>query len=251
MTVVQWASWALLGYSGVLFAILLLVDAPYGKRERDGWGPALPVRWSWLLLELPSFLAPLGVLWQRQQLPGIAGGLLLLFWLGHYGYRSFVYPWRLRPKPGAGFKLIMLFLGMPMNALIGYLMATMALDTSHLQDPAWLLSPRFLCGAVLALAGLWITRRADQALRNLRAPGESVYRIPRGGLYNRVSCPNYLGEILQWSGFALAAWALPALAFAVYTLANLLPRALASHHWYREQFSDYPLERRALIPFIV
>ena len=123
---------ALLGYSVLLYFILVFVDAPYGKRERDGWGPAVPIRLAWLLLELPSFLVPLWVLYAAGELPRGPGALLLLFWLGHYGYRSFVYPLRLRAKPGAGFKLIMLILGMPMNGVIGYLMASMVLQEPHL-----------------------------------------------------------------------------------------------------------------------
>jgi 3-oxo-5-alpha-steroid 4-dehydrogenase 1 len=30
--------------------------------------------------------------------------------------------------------------------------------------------------------------------------------------------------------------------------ANLAPRAWSHHRWYHEQFSEYPLERKALIP---
>ena len=63
-----------------------------------------------------------------------------------------------------------------------------------------------------------------------------------------MSCPNYLGEILEWSGFALAAFSWPALGFALYTAANLGPRALAHQRWYRERFPDYPADRRALVP---
>ena len=37
-------------------------------------------------------------------------------------------------------------------------------------------------------------------------------------------------------------WCSPALAFAVWTLVNLLPRALHHHKWYQETFSDYPPE---------
>ena len=49
----------------------------------------------------------------------------------------------------------------------------------------------------------------------------------------------------------MASWSLPGAAFALYTAANLLPRALASHSWYREQFPDYPAQRRALLPFLL
>ncbi|CAN0141629.1 unnamed protein product, partial [Laminaria digitata] len=51
--------------------------------------------------------------------------------------------------------------------------------------------------------------------------------------------------------FAIAVWSLPASAFALYTVANLAPRARKHHLWYLEKFrEDYPSERRAFIPFI-
>jgi len=77
-------------------------------------------------------------------------------------------------------------------------------------------------------------------LHNLRAPGETAYKIPQTGFYRWISCPNYLGEIVVWSGWALATWSLPGLAFAVWTVANLAPRARSNHRWYQDNFSDYP-----------
>ena len=44
--------------------------------------------------------------------------------------------------------------------------------------------------------------------------------------------------------------ALAGVAFAMFTVCNLLPRAIANHHWYREQFSDYPTDRKILLPGI-
>jgi 3-oxo-5-alpha-steroid 4-dehydrogenase 1 len=88
-------------------------------------------------------------------------------------------------------------------------------------------------------------------LRALRAPGERGYKIPKGGLYEWVSCPNYLGEMIEWTGWALATWSVAGLAFAVYTIANLAPRAVAHHRWYRMQFPEYPPGRKAIIPFVL
>ena len=112
----------------------------------------------------------------------------------------------------------------------------------------WLSDPRFLAGAALFVAGLATHAWADEALRRLRRPGEGNYRVPQGGLFRWVSCPNYLGEIVQWSGWALLTWSPPGLAFAVWTAANLAPRARAHHRWYRDRFPDYPPGRRALLP---
>jgi len=94
-------------------------------------------------------------------------------------------------------------------------------------------------------------KHADAILVRLREPGGSRYRVPEGGLYRWVSCPNYLGEIVEWLGWAVATWSLPGLAFAVFTMANLVPRAMANHRWYRQEFPDYPETRRALIPGVL
>lgn len=241
----------LLAYGLLLWPILLFVDAPYGKRDRDGWGPGLPVRLSWLLLEVPSFAVPLWILVSAPGLPGLPGSILLVFWLGHYFHRSFIYPLSLRPKPGASFKLIVLIIGAPMNALIGWMIAMMALSEQHLQNAAWLVAPQFVVGVSLFAIGFGIAKWSDGVLKRLRTPGDAGYYIPSGGLYRQISCPNYFGEIVQWFGFALASWSLAGLAFALYTAANLIPRALASHAWYRQQFQDYPKSRKAVIPFIV
>ena len=60
-----------------------------------------------------------------------------------------------------------------------------------------------------------------------------------------------IGEILEWIGFAFAAWTVPAWVFAWFTATNLIPRAFSNHRWYHEHFSDYPKNRRAIIPFVL
>jgi 3-oxo-5-alpha-steroid 4-dehydrogenase 1 len=95
---------------------------------------------------------------------------------------------------------------------------------------AWLTDPRFLAGTVLFLAGLLLNISSDRALRALRRR-ESGYRVPRGSAFEWVSCPNYLGEVIEWVGWAMATWSLAGVAFAVYTVANLAPRALTHHRW--------------------
>ena len=98
------------------------------------------------------------------------------------------------------------------------------------------------------MSRLFINRQSDAMLRNLREPGEEGYKIPQGGLYKWVSCPNYLGEIIQWAGWAVVTWSLPGLAFALWTVANLAPRAYSNHNWYQDHFLEYPPERKALVP---
>jgi len=67
-------------------------------------------------------------------------------------------------------------------------------------------------------------------------------------LYRWITCPNYLGEIIEWIGFALIAGTLESASFAVWTVANLVPRAIQHHRWYRATFDDYPERRKAVFP---
>ena len=115
----------------------------------------------------------------------------------------------------------------------------------------WAADPRFLAGAGLFVLGAAIHVLSDATLRRLREPGQGTYAIPRGGLYRWISCPNYLGELVEWVGYAIMTWSPAAATFAIWTLANLLPRAVAHHRWYRERFPDYPRNRRALLPGIL
>lgn len=63
---------------------------------------------------------------------------------------------------------------------------------------------------------------------------------------------NFFGEIVEWTGFAIASQAPVAMAFAYFTFANIGPRALEHHRWYIKTFGDkYPKDRKALIPFIL
>src|SRR5262249_55630374 len=116
---------------------------------------------------------------------------------------------------------------------------------------SWLKDPRFALGLLLFALGFLTHVRADAALRALRAPGTGGYSVPRGGLFDLVSCPNYLGEIVEWTGYALLTWSPAAASFAVWTAANLGPRAIAHHKWYGERFQDYPRGRKAIVPWLL
>jgi 3-oxo-5-alpha-steroid 4-dehydrogenase 1 len=113
---------------------------------------------------------------------------------------------------------------------------------------SWLYAPTTLIGLIIFVIGFVINRQADSILLNLRKPGETGYKIPYGGMYKYISCPNYFGEIVEWIGFAIAAQSLSAFSFAFWTFANVAPRAHLHHKWYLQKFPDYPKERRALIP---
>ncbi len=244
-----WMTWLEIGLAAVTLLALLFINAPYGRHVRRGWGPEIPSRVGWIVMEFPA----VGVfLWfyaqgvHRWDLVPLA---LVSLWQVHYVHRTFIFPFRLRIK-GKTMPLLIAAMAIAFNVLNAYVNATWLSHFSE-YDVSWFWDPRFILGVAIFAAGFWINVTSDQILINLRKPGETGYKIPKGGLFRVVSCPNYFGEIVEWTGFAIATWSLPGLAFALYTAANVGPRALANHRWYREKFENYPSERRALIPFIL
>ncbi len=237
---------AMLGLAVVTFLALRFVVAPYGRHARPGWGPTLPERLGWMVMESPSlvlFAAIFAVGAHRAQAAPIA---LAAMWLTHYGHRTLVYPFRLRGHKHMPAMVVVL--GFGFNLLNATINASW-ISGLGTYPAGWITGGRFLAGAALFVAGMAVNLDADRRLFALRREAQG-YAIPRGGLYTWVSCPNYLGEIVEWSGWALASWSLGGAAFAVYTIANLAPRAASHHAWYLQRFSEYPRERRALVPFV-
>jgi 3-oxo-5-alpha-steroid 4-dehydrogenase 1 len=230
-----------------VFILLLFVNAPYGRHLRSGWGLAIPGVLGWLLME-----APAAVLFTFYFLSGSAPKTLPLFaflamWEAHYIHRGFIYPLD-RSNSRERMPLLVVLMGLAFNAGNTYINGRYLFTLSGGYPDSWLRDPRFILGLLIFIAGYWINRWADRVLQHLRRPGETGYQIPYGGLYRWISCPNYFGEILIWTGWALATWSLPGLAFAIWTFANLAPRAAAHHAWYHRLFPAYPPERKALIP---
>lgn len=244
--------WLLTGWfilSGVTFLILLFIPAPYGRHLRPGWGPRVSARIGWLMMESTVVIVFFACRLIGDNPAGGLAQVLFLVFQSHYCYRAFVFPFRMG-RDGS-MPIFIVLSGMLFNVVNGYLngrwLFTLA-GPEHF-DLTGLL--RFVPGLLLFYTGMVINHRADGRLRRLRRSGGERYGIPHGGLFRLVSCPNYLGEIIEWAGWAILTWSLPGLAFLAWTAANLVPRALHHHHWYRRTFPDYPPERKAIIPWLL
>lgn len=232
--------------AAVTFIALLRVTAPYGRHLRAGWGPTIPARIGWIVMESPAVLLFLAIYSRGDHAAATVPLLFLGIWQIHYVYRTFLYPFRAQAT-GRRMPLAVVAMAVVFNCLNAYINARWI---SHLGSyaPDWLLHPAFIAGAACFIVGWAINQHSDAILMRLRRPGSGEYRIPHRGLFRWLSCPNYLGEMLEWIGWAIATWSLAGAAFALFTIANLLPRAIANHAWYKAQFDDYPPARRAVIP---
>nr|XP_061838379.1 3-oxo-5-alpha-steroid 4-dehydrogenase 1-like isoform X1 [Nerophis lumbriciformis] len=229
------------------FVALLSQSVPYGRYST---GKRFPVnaKFAWFVQELPAFLLPVCLLlWTSSARTSLlANQLLIAMYLCHYAQRSLIYPFFIRggkPTPLVSFVLATMFCTFNGFMQIRYL-------SHYAHYPAdWITRPCFLAGCVLWLIGWLMNLHSDHILRTLRAPGESHYKIPQGGMFEYVSGANFLGEILEWAGFALAGQSVHSAAFAVFTAVVLRSRAVDHHRWYLDKFEDYPKTRKALIPF--
>ncbi|XP_063779007.1 3-oxo-5-alpha-steroid 4-dehydrogenase 1 [Pseudophryne corroboree] len=232
---------------GVLsFVLLRFIRVPYGRYSSSVFGPPVPVRLAWFLQELPSLLIALYYISTQQEL-GAPSVVLMGAFTCHYIQRTLVFPFLIRggkPTPLTSFVLALIFC-----CYNGYLQNSYL--CRHAAFPSgWTRDLRFITGITLFLCGMFINVYSDHILRNLRKQGETGYKIPRGGLFEYVSGANFFGEIVEWSGFAIAGWSITGAAFAIFTLLVLLSRAQQHHQWYLEKFEDYPKSRKILVPFI-
>lgn len=242
--------YAWVGVAVLAFASLFFITAPYGRHARTGFGPKIDSTLGWILMEAPSPVLMAVFFATGDRLGSPTAWVFLLIWELHYVNRAFVFPFRRRGK-SRPMPLAIALSGFFFNVVNAYLQGRFLFALGPVYDSAWLLDPRFLAGLALFLAGFGINLHSDAILRRLRAPGETGYRIPHGGLYRWISSPNYFGETLEWCGWALLTWSMPGLVFAFWTFANLAPRARDHHRWYRDTFPDYPPDRRAFIPYVM
>ncbi|XP_054619209.1 3-oxo-5-alpha-steroid 4-dehydrogenase 1 [Dunckerocampus dactyliophorus] len=231
------------------FVSLLFKNVPYGRYAIYGHGFPVNVKFAWFVQELPAFLVPVCLLvWTSSAKTSmLTNQLIIAMYLCHYAQRSLIYPFLIRggkPTPFVSFALATVFCIYNGFMQIRYL-------SHYAEYPAdWITRPCFIAGSVLWFVGWLMNLHSDHILRNLRKHGETGYKIPKGGMFEYVSGANFLGEITEWVGFALAGQSVHSAAFAVFTIVVLRSRAVDHHKWYLTKFEDYPKTRKALIPIL-
>jgi 3-oxo-5-alpha-steroid 4-dehydrogenase 1 len=238
------------GLALITFISLLFIHAPYGRHIRKGWGILIDNKLGWIVMEMVSPIVLSYFFWT-----GLGGkNTLLIFvyslWVLHYIYRSIIFPLMINTS-SKKIPLSIALMAIFFNSINGFTNGTYLGNYAIHIDHNWINSCRFIFGFLLFITGFAIHYTSDRILIGLRKSSNEGYLIPFGFLYKYISCPNYLGEIIQWIGFAILTWSPTGLVFALWTFANLFPRALSNHKWYLENFTNYPSDRKAIVPFVV
>lgn len=235
-----------------VFVALHFVNAGYGIMRGKRWGPCIPNRIGWVVMEAPVFVAMCALWWCSSRRLDAAPLVMFALFQLHYLQRSFIFPLLIRrssPMPVAIIAMGMIF--NTLNALMqgGWIFYVSPADRYPL---SWLWSWQMIAGTAIFAAGMAINLHSDYIIRHLRRPGDTAHHIPQGGMFRYVTSANYFGEFVEWTGFAILTWSWAGAVFALWTFANLAPRARALTHRYAKEFgSEYTrLRRRHIIPFI-
>lgn len=252
--------WVLM--AGLIFAAITVLGAwavksPYGRFASEKMGISLNPKLGWWLMEIPATVVFLWFFFQGKNAGKLVPMIMAGIWILHYSNRGWFFPLSIRNVPGkkSTFGISVMLAGMFVTSLHGYLNARWFSDVgTHFTD-SWLTDPRFIGGLIVYACGLFIILQSESIMRNLRPknPAERAnveYKIPYGGMFKYVSNPQYLGELIAWTGFSILTWGIPGIIIFLISFGNLVPRAFSTHKWYKEKFPEYPKERKAILPFI-
>ena len=236
--------WIALGIITFLHLIYSKKKAPYGRHIKKNRGILIDNSLGWFIMELPALIIMPVLSLQNDNNPFVL--LIAFFWFLHYFNRSIIFPLRINTKK----KRIPIFIVLSaftfniVNGLFnGYHIYLNVPETN-------LFEFNIVIGALVFFVGMSINITSDNKLISLRKE-KMGYKIPQGKLFKYVSCPNYLGEIIEWLGFFIIVPSLASLSFFLWTSFNLIPRSINHHKWYNNKFKNYPKNRKAIIPFFL
>jgi hypothetical protein len=228
----------------IIFPINLIFKAPYGKHSTKKWGKTIDNKTGWFLMELPALVTcPLIYFIVVEEISLSIG--FVFIWITHYFNRTIIYPLRIKTK-GKKIPIAIVASAFFFNLINGFLNGYFI----SLINFGSLSFTYIISGLLIFIIGFYVNVSSDNKLIKLRT-NQKDYVIPKGRLFNYVSCPNFLGEIIEWLGFAIMTLNLGSISFLIWTICNLIPRSKAHHKWYKENFEKYPTTRKAVIPYLL
>ncbi|CAL8110251.1 unnamed protein product [Orchesella dallaii] len=257
-----------MGNIGMVYTIIaglyfLLFPMPYGRYASGNYGPTMNPKIGWMTQGSMAFFPSVIVIITTPslQLENFGNTVAIFLFLFHVFHRSFIFPIakssNSKPTPILITLNAVLFCGYN-----GFLQSVHLTNVHKVED-----SFCIYLGIVVFMIGMAINVTHDRMLIGLRknssGEGEAksssseteakqMYKIPRGKLFEYVSCANYLGEIIEWTAFAFITRGYPQIIFALFTTVCLGIRAVQHHRFYKTLVGDsYPRFRKAIIPFIL
>lgn len=254
------------------FLILFFIKAYYGKffdssdnkKESNSllnnlrkFFPVIPSHISWIIQECPCVFITLFYLIKYQSKISILQIAVIFPFLVHYIHRSFIFPFIIHSSKNYPLEITLMALSFCIfNSII---INRSIIIFSEYDSNDYL---TIFIGIMFTFNGMFINVYHDysmsyqRAYQNRKSKG-THYIIPRGFLFEFISCPNYFGELIEWFGFTILSGTFSGFVFFICSFANLFPRAIQYHKWYQTKFKEefatnIKLKRRkAIIPLII
>ena len=178
---------------------------------------------AWFLMEFPIFLAMIVIWLLSPHRFEIVPMVFLLIFEIHYFQRSIIFPWLMKGNKSQ-MPIATMFMGIAFNIMNAMMQGYWIFFESFKQDYhvlglsytdiEWLWSPQFIIGLVIFLLGFYVNLRSDYIIRHLRKSDEDTkHYLPEGFMFEYVTSANYLGELMEWLGFAILTWSISGLVF--------------------------------------
>ena len=182
--------------AAVVYAALHFFEAGYGYLFDRRYGPPVPNRVGWMVMESPVFIL-MCVLWASSERMWQAGPLALFcLFQAHYLQRAFIFPLLIRGKGRMPLGIVLM--GMVFNTLNALMQGGWIFYVSPADYYAgWFAQPYIYIGGALFVAGMAVNLHSDHIIRHLRRPGDTRHYIPRGGMFRYVSSANYFGDLIK------------------------------------------------------
>lgn len=203
-------------------------------------------------MESPVFIVML-ILWiLSERYTNVVCVIFLILFEIHYFQRSFIFPFLIRGK--SVMPLSVILMGVIFNVLNAIMQGgwIFYVAPENMYEISWLMTPQFIIGTLIFFAGMIINIHSDYIIRHLRKPGDTKHYLPKKGMFKYVTSANYFGEFVEWCGFAILTWSLSGAVFALWTFANLAPRAAKIYDNYKKEFGNEldTNKVKRIIPFI-
>ena len=236
----------------VVFIALNFVEAGYGITIDKKWGVAINNKIAWLCMETPVFIFMTVLCLSSPRMTSFhfttsfVPLIIFLFFQSHYIRRSFIFPFLI--KGNSKMPVTVMLMGVFFNVCNAFMQGGWIFYKSpaDMYSIDWLWTPQFIIGALVFFGGMAINIQSDKIIQNLRQPGDSNHYLPSKGLFKYVTGAHYFGELIEWIGFAILTWSIAGAVFALWTFANLVPRANAIYKKYRKMFGAETLNERKL-----
>ena len=236
----------------ICFFALYFIPAGYGKLIDKKWGFCFNNKTAWMLMECPTLIIMIYLLCTLEYEHKAVRILLASFFIVHYIQRTFIFPMLLKGKSKMPLSIVLM--GILFNSINALLIGLWIFyfSPAEMYDSGWFSDPRFIIGAVLFFAGMFINIQSDAYIRSLRSNGSSRHYYPCRGMYRYITSANYFGELLEWLGFAVLTWSPAGFLFVFWTACNLVPRSDAIYKKYTEAFPDEVsrYKPKRIIPFL-